>query len=60
MMAGVIEDFKPEVIIVDKLYIFDRNLFSINDMTEEEIKQHAETAADRIIKKMNLNTQISY
>lgn len=49
MMKGVIEDFKPEVIIVDKLYNFDRKLFAINDLPEEKIKEFANLVAVKIV-----------
>jgi len=48
MMAGVIRKFNPEVIVVDKLYDFDRNLFGIDEMPEKEIRAHAETVARKI------------
>jgi len=53
MMKGVIEGLKPEVIIVDRLYDFDRKLFAINDLPEEKVKQLAQVAANKIIEKLN-------
>lgn len=53
MMAGVIEDFAPEVIIVDKLYDFNKKLFAITDMSEDEIKTHAKTVANRVVERIN-------
>ena len=52
MMKGVIEGLKPEVIIVDKLYDFDRKLFAINDLPEEKIKELAKMAANKIVEKL--------
>lgn len=52
MMAGVIHGFKPEVIIADKLYDFDRNIFGIDEMMENEIKTHAKEVAVKIVKKL--------
>jgi uncharacterized metal-binding protein len=54
MMKGVIDELSPEVIIVDKLYEFDKQLFGINEVTELQIKAFAQTAAGRIIEKINL------
>jgi len=48
MMTGVISGLKPEVIIADRLYEFDRNLFGIDEMTSEEVLAHAHTVAHRI------------
>ncbi len=48
MMAGVIEDLKPEVVIADRLYEFDRNLFGIEEMSTEQIHIHARTVAQKI------------
>ncbi len=52
MMKGVIGELSPEVIIVDKLYDFDRNLFGIDEVPEEEIKVHAKEAAKKIAEKL--------
>lgn len=48
MMNGVIEGLKPEVIIADKLYEFDRELFGVEEMSTEEIQAHARTVAGKI------------
>jgi uncharacterized metal-binding protein len=48
MMAGVIESLKPEVIVADRLYEFDRNLFGIEEMSPEQIQVHARTVAQKI------------
>ena len=53
MMKGVLQDIEPEIIHVDQLYSFDKNLFAINDVSEAEIKQYALTAANKIIEKIN-------
>lgn len=54
MMKGVIADLNPEVVIVDRLYEFDRKLFGINEATEEQIKEFTQTAAEKIAEKINL------
>ena len=54
MMAGVANNFNPEVIIADKLYDFDRNLFGIDEMPEKEIKAHAEMAAKKIAAQLSV------
>jgi uncharacterized metal-binding protein len=48
MMNGVIEGLEPEVIIADRFYDFDRNLFGIEEMPPEEIRAHARTVAQKI------------
>jgi len=49
MMKGVINELNPEVIIVDKLYDFDRKLFGIHEVTEQQIKEFAKAAAVKIV-----------
>lgn len=49
MMKGVIPNLAPRVIVADSLYDFDGNLFGIDQMTEEEIKTHALTVAQKVI-----------
>jgi uncharacterized metal-binding protein len=48
MMAGAIEGLKPEVVVADRLYDFDRSLFGVEEMPPEEIRAHARTVAQRI------------
>jgi uncharacterized metal-binding protein len=45
MMKGVTPEASPEMIIADKLYQFDRRLFGIDEMPDEEINRHAEDVA---------------
>jgi uncharacterized metal-binding protein len=52
MMKGVIDNFKPEVIIVDRLYDFDKKLFGINEVSEMQIKEFAQTAAQKLVVKI--------
>ncbi len=52
MMEGVIPGLAPKVIIADSLYDFDRNLFGIDQMDEEEIKSHAMTVAKKIVREL--------
>lgn len=49
MMKGVIPGLAPRVIVADSLYDFDRNLFGIDQMTEEQIKTHALTVAQKVV-----------
>jgi uncharacterized metal-binding protein len=48
MMKGVIDNLNPEVIIVDRLYDFDKKLFGINEVSEQQIKEFANTAAHKV------------
>jgi uncharacterized metal-binding protein len=48
MMKGVIPGLSPEVIIADRLYEFDRSLFGIDEMPEEEIKARGVEVAAKI------------
>lgn len=49
MMKGVIPGLAPKVIVADSLYDFDRNLFGIDQMPEQEIKTHAITVAQKVV-----------
>ncbi len=48
MMKGVVPDLKPEVLIADRLYEFDRSLFGIDEMSEADLSAHAREAAAAI------------
>jgi uncharacterized metal-binding protein len=52
MMKGVIKELNPEVIIVDRFYDFDRKLFGLNEVTEQQIKEFAMTAAIKVVEKL--------
>lgn len=52
MMKGIIAGFSPEVVIADKLYDFDKNLFGADQMPEDEIKAHAREVADKIAERL--------
>lgn len=48
MMKGVVEGLKPEIVITDKLYDFDRSLFGADELPDRQINAHARTAALQI------------
>ncbi|MDO9307635.1 MAG: putative zinc-binding protein [Deltaproteobacteria bacterium] len=48
MMNGVTEGLKPDVVIADRLYDFDRKLFGIEEMPAGEIQAHARAVAEKI------------
>ena len=52
MMRGVIGDLKPEVIIADRLYDFDRRLFGIDEMPRAAIELHARTVAEKVAERL--------
>ena len=54
MMKGVLNELNPEIIIVDRLYNFDKKLFGINEVTEQQIKDYAQEAANKIADKIKL------
>ncbi len=49
MMRAVIPDLKPEIIFVDKYYEFDKKLFALNDVSENELAIFSEQATKKII-----------
>ncbi len=52
MMKGVISGLEPEVIVADNLYDFDRSLFGVDEMSEDEIKIHALEVAKKIVERL--------
>jgi uncharacterized metal-binding protein len=54
MMKGVIPELNVEIIFVDKYYNFDKNLFAINDVTENELVNYAEEALYNIKKLIDV------
>lgn len=50
MMKGVIPNLSPEVILVDKYYTFDKNLFALNDVSEDELIKYSNEAISNIKK----------
>jgi len=52
MMKGVVDGLAPRVVVADSLYDFDRNLFGIDQMAEEEIKTHAVTVAEKVVDEL--------
>ncbi len=52
VMKSVISELEPEVIVADKLYDFDRSLFGIDEMSEDEIKIHSQEVAKRIVERL--------
>jgi len=52
MMKAVIPELKPEVIIADTLYDFDRSLFGIDEMPETQIKVHAAEVARKVLEQL--------
>ncbi len=53
MMKGVVPELAAEVVIVDKLYNFDRQLFGIDEMPEEEINRHAGEVAGALLGRIS-------
>lgn len=48
MMSGVIEGLAPEIIRTDRLCEFDRNLFGVEEMSQDDIQALARTVAEKI------------
>ncbi len=52
MMRGVIQGLEPEVVIADRLYDFDRKLFGVEEVTENQIKGYAQEVARKVVEKL--------
>lgn len=48
MIKGVVNEAEPEVIVTDKLFTFDVNIFGINEMTNKEIHDNSFEVAKKI------------
>lgn len=49
--AGAVQHSRPTVIIADKLYDFNRQLFGVDEMPADEIKTHAYEVANKIVER---------
>lgn len=52
MMKGVIPDLNPEIIYAEELYEFDTDLFGIDEMPEDEIRQHVLEVAEKVVEML--------
>lgn len=52
MMKGAIPGLAPEVIVADTLYEFDRSLFGIDQMPEDQIRTHGEEVARKLAERL--------
>jgi uncharacterized metal-binding protein len=52
MMRGAIPGLEVHVIAADKLYEFDRDLFGVDEMSEEEMTSHARTVAESVAEQL--------
>jgi uncharacterized metal-binding protein len=52
MMRGVIRDLEPEVLVADRLYEFDRQLFGIDELPAADIATHARTVAEEVARTL--------
>lgn len=53
MIKGVVPDIDPHIIRVDKLYDCLKDIFGINEVSEDQIKEYAKLAADKIVSELN-------
>jgi uncharacterized metal-binding protein len=52
MMAGVLDEFEPEIIIADSLYELDGDFFGIEELPDEQIQGFANQVAHRVTEKL--------
>lgn len=52
LLQGALPQIKPKVVFTDGLFEFDRQLFGVDEMPEQEINQHARTVADKVTADM--------
>ncbi len=49
LFKGAFPDVQPTVVFTDRLVEFDRELFGVDEMQEEEIQTHARTVAEAVL-----------
>lgn len=54
MMAGVLEEFEPELIIADSLYELEGDLFGIEELSDEQIQSLANQVAFQVVDKLKV------
>jgi uncharacterized metal-binding protein len=52
MMAGVLDEFKPEIIIADSLYELEGDLFGIEELPDAQIQNFADQVAVRVADRL--------
>ncbi len=52
MMSGVLDEFKPEIIIADSLYELDGDFFGIEELPDEQIQSLANQVAIQVAEKL--------
>ncbi len=52
MMRGAIPGLEAQAIEADTPYEFDRGLFGIDEMSDEEMTSHARTVAERLAEQL--------
>ncbi len=54
LLKGALPESKPDVAFTDQLFELDRPVFSIAEVTEDEIKAYARTVAEKVLaEKLN-------
>ncbi len=48
---GALAELKPDVVITDELFEFDRNLFGVDEMPETEIQTHAQVVVNEVVEE---------
>jgi len=59
MMKGAIPRLEAQVIVADKLYDFETSLFGIDEMSEEEIKVHAQEVAQKVYENLDISVPVA-
>jgi hypothetical protein len=52
LMRGVLPELKPEVVVADRLFDFDRGLFGIEEMAAKDIKAHARMVEEQVAERL--------
>jgi uncharacterized metal-binding protein len=48
LLQAALPQIKPTVVFTDGLFEFDRHLFGVDEMPEQEISRHARTVAEKV------------
>ncbi len=53
LLQGAMPEVKPEVVFTDRLTEFDRDLFGVEEMPDQEIARHARVVAEKVTSGLN-------
>ena len=59
LLKGALPDRRPTVVFTNRMFECDTSLFSVNEMPDAEIRQHAGTVAGRVVARSSSRRLVS-